>query len=218
MTHPPLDRLRAFARHAVDTPARLLMEAHLALCADCQRAVGALGPSAADLPLAAAGPLPPGSFERLWERIEQIGARACPPEARALPAGILAALPDPAAWRWFSTWPQTPRTALLMRDPDSGSHLYLSHYPRGSRYPRHAHLGLEENVILLGGYQNGPTHAEQGDWVIGTPGTAHELTTAPDEECWCLSRVEPPYGRFSGWRGWIQDLQEWLARRGRPGI
>lgn len=212
MTHPPLDRLRAFAAPDADITGRLLLEAHLAFCAECQRAVAGYGEDADDLPAVGGDPPPPHTFERIWERLEQVRARPLPAGARVLPAGILAALPDPKAWRWFSTWPQTPRSAFLMRDPDSGSRLYLSHYPRGSRYPRHAHLGLEENVILAGGYQNGPTHAEMGDWVIGTPGTAHELTTAPDEECWCLTRVEPPYGRFVGWRGWLQDLDGWLRR------
>ena len=57
-------------------------------------------------------------------------------------------------------------------------------------------------MILAGGYRNGNIRVDTGDWVIGAPGT-EELSRAEDEECWCLSRIEPPGVRFAGWRRWI---------------
>jgi anti-sigma factor ChrR (cupin superfamily) len=78
--------------------------------------------------------------------------------------------------------------------------------PAGWRWvvARHRHLGLEENLILAGGYQNGDHHVDTGDWVVGAPGTEHTPETDPDEDCWCLSRIERPGLRFSGWPGALQ--------------
>jgi hypothetical protein len=60
-------------------------------------------------------------------------------------------------------------------------------------------------VILSGQYQNGDIRVDVGDWVIGAPGT-EERSKAKDSACWCLSRVEPPGVRFSGWRRWAALL------------
>ena len=103
-------------------------------------------------------------------------------------------------------WPQRARSAVLARDDETGSVLYLSYYPRNTVYPRHRHVGLEENVILSGGYQDGDAHVVAGDWVVGVPGTEHAPTTGPLEECWCLSRVEAPGVRFRGWRELVRQL------------
>ena len=117
----------------------------------------------------------------------------------------------PTALRWIRMWPQRARFAVLARDDETGSVLYLSYYPSNTVYPRHQHIGLEENVILLGSYLNGDVHVEAGDWVIGLPGTEHAPTTGPLEKCWCLSRVEPPGIRYRGWREPIRRLL--LSRR-----
>jgi anti-sigma factor ChrR (cupin superfamily) len=89
-----------------------------------------------------------------------------------------------------------------MRDGDTGSALYLCHFAPRSTFPRHRHVGLEENVILAGGYQSGDIRVNAGDWVTGAPGT-EETSTAEDEACWRLSRVEPPGVRFTGWQRWV---------------
>src|SRR5204863_1838289 len=119
-----------------------------------------------------------------------------------LPPSLLAALPQPSAWRWVVAWPDRVKLALLIRDAETGSELYLCHFAPRSTFPRHRHVGLEENVILAGGYQNGDLRVDAGDWVIGAAGT-EEVARAEDEECWCLSRVEPPGVRFTGWRRWV---------------
>src|SRR5262249_15861846 len=66
----------------------------------------------------------------------------------------------------------------------------------------HRHLGLEENVILDGAYQSGGILVDAGDWVAKGPGS-EEIARAEDEGCWGLSRLEPPGGRFTGWRRWV---------------
>ncbi len=81
----------------------------------------------------------------------------------------------------------------------------MCHFAAGSTFPRHQHVGLEENVILAGGYWNGQLHVDAGDWVVGVPGT-EETAKADDEGCWCLSRIEPPGVRFLGWRRWVSPF------------
>jgi putative transcriptional regulator len=214
MTHPPREVLRSYAMGLADLPRRLLVEAHLALCTECSMLVPQYRGQETRLPeptIADEGVTPP--FERVWRAVERVDEAAVCPEAGAvLPQPFRAWLPVPAALRWITLWPQRVRSAVLARDDETGSALYLSYHPPQSVYPRHRHVGLEENVILSGGYQNGDAHVEAGDWVIGAPGTEHTPTTGPDEACWCLSRVEWPGIRFRGWRELARRLL--FSRRG----
>ena len=207
MTHPPRETLRSYAEGQTDVTRRLLVEAHLALCPSCLACVAEDERAGEQLPDAALHDeldLPP--FERLWRGLERVTAHGRSRDTAALPPPLLAALPPPSGWRWLVAWPQRVKFALLIRDADTGGQLYLTHFSPGSTFPRHHHLGLEENVILAGGYQSGDVHVDAGDWVIGAPDTKEMPRTAPDEECWCLTRIEPPGVRFTGWRRWVAPL------------
>jgi predicted ChrR family anti-sigma factor len=206
MTHPPAERLRAYVQGEADVTARLLAQAHLSLCATCLISVAEYQGTDGRLPEATLHDeldLPP--FDRTWRAVEQAMASQQRVEAAVVPPPLLAALPPPSGWRFIVAWPARVRIALLIRDAETGSELHLCHFAPGSTFPRHRHVGLEENVILAGGYRNGDIRADTGDWVIGAPGTV-ELSTAEDEECWCLSRIEPPGVRFTGWRRWVAPL------------
>jgi len=145
--------------------------------------------------------LPP--FGRLWSAVADATVARPRTMATALPASLLTALPQPHVRRWVTiAWPKRVRVALLIRDADTGSELYLCQFAPRSRFPRHRHVGLEENVVLAGAYQSGDIQADAGDWVTGGPGS-EETARAEDEGCWCLSRVEPPGVRFTGWRRWV---------------
>lgn len=206
MTHPPVERLRSYVQAEADVTTRLLVEAHLSLCPSCSADVAKAQRMDGRLPDATLHDeldLPP--FDRLWKAAEHAMTSRQGPEAAVLPPPLLAALPHPSGWRWIAAWPQRVKIALLIRDADTSSELYLCHFAPGGTFPRHYHLGLEENVILAGGYRNGSLQVDTGDWVIGAPGT-EEISRAEDEECWCLSRVEPPGVRFAGWRRWVAPL------------
>jgi putative transcriptional regulator len=213
MTHPPAHTLRDYVNGTSDFTTRLLVEAHLALCPSCPHFVQEQCEPRGQLPPATiedAIELP--SFETVWAAVEQSKTWRRTPEASVVPVVVLASLPDPVGWQWRSPWPPRVKFALLTRDMETNSALYLSYYAPRSRFPRHRHVGREESVILAGGYQNGDVHVDAGDWVIGAPGTEHTPHTRPDEECWCLSRIEAPGLRFFGWRGWVQ---RWAAVRER---
>jgi putative transcriptional regulator len=206
MTHPPAERLRSYVQAETDVTARLLVEAHLSLCRSCSADVAEYRRMDGRLPVATLHDeldLPP--FDRMWRAAEQAMTSRRRPEAAVLPPSFLGALPHPSGWRWIVAWPERVKIALLIRDADTSSELYLCHFAPGSTFPRHYHVGLEENVILAGGYRNGNIQVDTGDWVIGEPGT-EEMSRAEDEECWCLSRIEPPGVRFAGWRRWVAPL------------
>ena len=202
MTHPPLERLEAYAYAEADVTGRLLLEAHLAFCASCSTRVADYQHMAGSLPAATLGDqldLPP--FGRVWTAVSH--ANVARPRTTVLPPPLLTALPQPYARRWLTiAWPKLVRVALLIRDADTGSALYLCHFGPGSTFPRHRHVGLEENVILAGAYESDGILVDAGDWVAGGPGS-EEIARAEDEGCWCLSRLEPPGVRFTGWRRWV---------------
>jgi predicted ChrR family anti-sigma factor len=203
MTHPPLDRLKSYAHAEADVTGRLLMEAHLAFCASCSARVADYRRMDGSLPtITLDDQLDLLPFDRVWTAVTEanVSRRTM---ATVLPPPLLTTLPQPHARRWVAiAWPKRVRVALLIRDADTGSALYLCHFAPGSRFPYHRHVGLEENVILAGGYRSGNILFEAGDWVAGEPGS-EEIARAEDEECWCLSRLEPPGVRFAGWRRWL---------------
>ena len=207
MKHPPADRLRSYTQGTADVTTHVLVEAHLSLCWTCSAAVAEAQRGAERLPPATLDDeldLPP--FRCVWSAVEQAMVSQKCPEAAVLPPPLLGALPHPCAWPWIVlAWPAQVRIALLVRDADTGSELYLCHFAPRSTFPHHRHVGLEENVILAGGYQNGDVCADTGDWVIGAPGT-DDRSKAGDGACWCLSRIEPPGVRFSGWRRWASTF------------
>jgi putative transcriptional regulator len=206
MTHPPADKLRCYVRGETDITTRLLVEAHLSLCASCSAIVAEHQRMAGKLPeptLHEELDLPP--FDRVWKAVVRTTDRQSYPEAAVLPPPLLAALPPPSGWRWIAAWPDRVKLALLIRDAATGSALYLCHFAARATFPRHRHLGLEENVILAGSYQNGTLHVSPGDWVTGEPDTV-EVARSEDDGCWCLSRIEAPGVRFTGWRGWVAPL------------
>jgi len=207
MTHPPADKLRCYVSCEADITTRLLVEAHLALCATCSATVAEHQRIAGELPeptLHDELDRPP--FDQVWKAVMRTTDRRSHPEAAVLPPPLLAVLPPPSGWRWVVVaWPLRVKLALLVRDTETGSALYLCHFAARSTFPRHHHVGLEENVILAGSYQNGAVHVSAGDWVTGAPGTV-EVARSEDDGCWCLSRIERPGVRFTGWRGWVAPL------------
>jgi len=202
MRHAPQEALRKYADGELAITTRVLVEAHLTLCPTCpgdvaeRRAKGARFPAAT---LHDELDLPP--FQSVWERVEALNAQRLTSKAAALlPASLAAALPDPSAWRWKRLWPNRVKVALLAREADSGAELYLCRFAPGSTFPRHRHLGREDNVILSGEYRNGGLRASAGDWVVALPGSEEMPEANDDAGCWCLSRVEAPGVRFRGWR------------------
>lgn len=206
-THPPSQRLLAYATGDADVPARLLLEAHLGFCPHCCRGVGRfLAPGAVVLEATPAAPLEANDFERLWERVSRVE----PPREESglpLPRSLLAELPPPTLWHWQSLLSEGSRMARLLREESRGSTLYVVHLAPGAHFPRHLHQGAEDTLVVAGAAWDGETYLRAGDWNSAAAGSRHTLTAAPGEGCWALAREEGDV-RLSGWRGALQ----WAAR------
>src|SRR5262249_44180266 len=161
--------LNSYTRGTADITTRVLVEAHLSLCRNCSTMVAESRRRGERLPRATLHDeldLPP--FSCVWGAVEQAVANQLCTKAAVLPPPLLSAVPHPAAWRWIIVArPRQVKVALLIRDAETGSELYLCHLAPESTFPHHRHVGLEENVILAGRYRNGDVRADPGDWVIG---------------------------------------------------
>lgn len=210
--HPSEELLLAVARGQADLPHRVLVEGHLDACASCRalaRELQALGGEALeDVPEM---PVPPGLWESLKARIEALPQE--PPSRRALagiplPPGALRELYGVREVRWLGI-PRAltggARFGSLLRDPVTGSALLVGHMPPHRFFPEHVHPGPEDVLVLAGGYADSYGTFEAGTFASYAPGSRHRPLTEPDEECWILVRLEKP-NRFTGWRGWLQQL------------
>jgi len=204
--HPDMQRLLALTTGDADAPLRLMVETHLSLCPGCAREVSRLNaPGGVLLEAVPDAPLPPGFFERIWEEASRHEALRHTEEL-PLPAALLAELPPPERWHWRSLLSGGCRVAEVMHDARDGSSLYVVHLPPGSRFPRHAHRGGEEGLVVSGRALEGARHLEVGDWTRSPPGSEHALVADPREGCWALTRVEREGVRLAGWRGLLQRV------------
>lgn len=204
--HPDEERLLAHATGAADVPLRIMVETHLSFCPICARALARLNaPGGVLLEAVPEAPVPPSLFARIWEEASRREA-SLHTGGLPLPAALLAELPPSRNWRWQSLLSNGSRVAHLIRDAHAGSSLHVVHLPPGSRFPRHAHHGTEEAMVVAGSAMEGTRHLEVGDWTVSPPGSEHALVADPKEECWALTRVEREGVRLSGWRGLLQRL------------
>jgi len=138
-----------------------------------------------------------------------------------LPEAARRELPDAVRQRpldWRSAWAPGARWAVLWKggrgrkggkrgDDRSagGGALLLGRLGPGRGFPRHRHPGREDVLVLAGGYADHLGCYEAGDYALYQAGSAHRPVTEHSVDCWVLTRLELPI-RFTGWRGWLQNL------------
>lgn len=207
MRHPDPETLLDHAGGQLDLPMRVLLEAHLDLCAACRAEVAAMAaPGGQLLARAATGETPPAA---LWSRLEaQIGtaqiADRLPAEV-PLPLAARRELPVGVRPRWWRLLLGGARMALVANDPATGTRLAIGRMPGGLVFPRHEHLGFEHAVVLSGGYDDERGEFLAGDFAVYEPGSEHGPHTLDGDPCWILFRLDGPV-RFRGWRGALQRL------------
>jgi putative transcriptional regulator len=209
MRHLPNETLVEHASGQHDLAARVLVEAHLDLCPACRDEHAELALPGGRLLAETAPALPP---HELWTKIE---AGLPPAGDDGLPAELplpLAARAElalrPAAeggLRWWRLGLGGARMTQLAHDASTGVRLLVGHMPPGLRFPRHVHLGLEQVVVLSGGYDDERGEFVAGDYGVYEPGSEHGPETLDGDDCWILFRLDGPV-RFRGWRGLLQRL------------
>lgn len=225
--HPTEEILLDVVSGESDLPRRVLVEGHLDGCASCRATMAELTlPGGALLRGLDGQPPPSGLWQGLLGRIAQLpqaapapsadAARGAPPvraldpevAAMPLPTSVRSELPALATLRRFPwRWALAPGAwyAELARDPWTRSVLLLGYLAPRSFLPAHRHLAQEDVLVMAGGFEDRQGRHEAGEYAIYDAGSEHRPVTEPDEECWCLARLEQP-NLLLGWRGWLQRL------------
>ena len=80
----------------------------------------------------------------------------------------------------------------LFRNNETGGRSSVVRLKKGSRFPRHAHHGTEEVVVLSGKVTLGGVALEEGDYSFTTPGEEHDLVAVSDAVIFVSSQKATP--------------------------
>jgi quercetin dioxygenase-like cupin family protein len=80
----------------------------------------------------------------------------------------------------------------LFRNNESGGRSSVVRLEEGSRFPRHAHLGTEEVLVLTGRVTLGGVALEPGDYLFTTPGEEHDVVAVTDAVIFVSSQKATP--------------------------
>ena len=80
----------------------------------------------------------------------------------------------------------------LFRNNDTGGRSSVVRLPRGARFPRHAHHGTEEVVVLSGTVVIGGVELSPGDYLFTSPGEEHNVVAVSDAEIFVSSQKGTP--------------------------
>jgi quercetin dioxygenase-like cupin family protein len=96
-----------------------------------------------------------------------------------------------AGREWKATdYPGIERS--LFRNNDSGGRSSVVRLARGARFPRHAHHGTEEVVVLSGTVAIGGVELSPGDYLFTTPGEEHDVVAVSDAVIFVSSQKSTP--------------------------
>jgi quercetin dioxygenase-like cupin family protein len=80
----------------------------------------------------------------------------------------------------------------LFRNNDAGGRSSLVRLAAGARFPRHAHHGTEEVLVLAGKVTLGGTALETGDYLFTAPGEEHDVVALTDAVLFVSSQKATP--------------------------
>jgi quercetin dioxygenase-like cupin family protein len=80
----------------------------------------------------------------------------------------------------------------LFRNNDTGGRSSVVRLTRGSRFPRHAHHGTEEVVVLAGIVRIGGVELAPGDYLFTKPGEEHDVLALSDATIFVSSQKTTP--------------------------
>jgi quercetin dioxygenase-like cupin family protein len=80
----------------------------------------------------------------------------------------------------------------LFRNNDAGGRSSVVRLAKGTRFPRHAHLGTEEVVVLSGAVVIGGVELVQGDYLFTSPGEEHDVVAVSDAQIFVSSQKQTP--------------------------
>ena len=80
----------------------------------------------------------------------------------------------------------------LFRNNETGGRSSVVRLARGMRFPRHAHHGTEEVVVLVGTVTIGGVELAQGDYLFTSPGEEHDVVAVVDAVIFVSSQKGTP--------------------------
>lgn len=80
----------------------------------------------------------------------------------------------------------------LFRSNDAGGRSSVVRLKKGSRFPRHAHHGEEEVVVLSGSVGIGGVELSEGDYLHTQPGEEHDVAALTDAVIFVSSQKSTP--------------------------
>ena len=80
----------------------------------------------------------------------------------------------------------------LFRNNESGGRSSVVRLARGARFPRHAHHGTEEVVVLSGSVAIGGIELGPGDYLFTSPGEEHDVVAVSDTVIFVSSQKSTP--------------------------
>jgi quercetin dioxygenase-like cupin family protein len=80
----------------------------------------------------------------------------------------------------------------LFRNNESGGRSSVVRLIRGARFPRHAHEGTEEVVVLAGTVRIGGVELSAGDYLFTSPGEQHDVLALCDATIFVSSQKATP--------------------------
>jgi quercetin dioxygenase-like cupin family protein len=80
----------------------------------------------------------------------------------------------------------------LFRNNETGGRSSVVRLTRGSRFPRHAHQGTEEVLVLAGVVRIGGVELGAGDYLFTSPGEEHDVVAVSDASIFVSSQKGTP--------------------------
>jgi quercetin dioxygenase-like cupin family protein len=92
-------------------------------------------------------------------------------------------------------WTATPYAGIeraLFRNNDEGGRSSMVRLAAGARFPRHAHHGSEEVVVMAGNVRIGDAALQAGDYLFTQPGEEHDVVALTDAVIFVSSQRSTP--------------------------
>jgi quercetin dioxygenase-like cupin family protein len=80
----------------------------------------------------------------------------------------------------------------LFRTNETGGRSSVVRLAKGSRFPRHSHLGTEEVLVLAGAVSIGGADLASGDYLFTSPGEEHDVVAISDALIFVSSQKGTP--------------------------
>jgi quercetin dioxygenase-like cupin family protein len=92
-------------------------------------------------------------------------------------------------------WAATPYPGIeraLFRNNEGGGRSSMVRLEAGARFPRHAHRGSEEVVVMAGEVRIGGVALAAGDYLFTAPGEEHDVVAVTDAVIFVSSQKATP--------------------------